>query len=102
MFNRMQPFYLDFDAEATAVVTPPKQAATDDTQSISTLCNPSTSFTDHINQLQQKFVSVTLFSPMSKWVNKERQQCVSVRINLPSGIIINKAIKVTASDDFTS
>ena len=39
---------------------------------------------------------------MSKWVNKERQKCVSVRINLPSGIITNKAVKITVSDDFNS
>ena len=39
---------------------------------------------------------------MPKWVSEERQKRASVRINLPSGIMTNNAVKITAPDDFNS
>ena len=92
----------DFDLEATAVVTLPKQADADDAQSTSTLCDPSASFAVNINQLQQRHASVSLTCLTSKQVSQERKNISSTRTNFLSGIITNKAAKIATSDDFDS
>ena len=91
-----------FDSEATAataVGTPAKNYDADDAQSVSTLYNLTTSFTDNINHLQQRCVSVPSFCSISKWASKELQKCASVRTHLPSGAITNKAVKITVPED---
>ena len=97
-------FFADFDNEATwkatTSVTPSRNATdAEDNQSVLSLCGASPAFNNSIKNLQQKPAIAVLHCPVSAWTNKQRQQFLSLRVNLLSGVINKDAIKATGSED---